>query len=249
MEADGAGSSAGRAPVSQHNEKPAVIELRDMRFRYPGAGEFELSIPSLSIPSSESVAVVGPSGSGKTTLLGLLAGILRPAQGHVQVSGTELSALGERQRRQFRIRQVGQVFQAFELLHYLTVLENVMLTHFIHAGGRSAAQSRKRALELLTDTGLADRADSRPDELSQGEQQRVAVCRALLNRPALLLADEPTGNLDSENKRNVVDLLLQQSQRGGSTLLMVTHDRSLLEPFATVLDIRELCGAQGKPGT
>jgi putative ABC transport system ATP-binding protein len=221
-------------------EGPAVIELRELYFRYPGSGAFELSIPGLSIQAGESVALVGPSGSGKTTLLGLLAGILRPDRGSLRVSGTDLASLGERQRRQFRIRQVGQVFQAFELLHYLTVLENVMLPHFIHDAGRSAAESRERAMELLAETGLANRAGDRPNELSQGEQQRVAVCRALLNRPALLLADEPTGNLDPDNKRNVVELLLQQSKRGGNTLLMVTHDRALLEPFTTVLDIQAL---------
>ena len=227
----------------------AVIEIHDLTFRYPGPGSFGLSIPELSVPAGEAVAVVGPSGSGKTTLLSLVAGILRPVSGQMKVSGIDLATLDERRRRQFRIREVGQVFQAFELLHYLTVLENVMLPHFIHGAGRSREQSRRRALQLLGETGLSDRAAALPGELSQGEQQRVAVCRALLNRPAVLLADEPTGNLDPDNKRNVVEMLLQQSRRRNSTLLMVTHDQGLLEPFSTVLDIRALARAPGGPAT
>ena len=224
-----------------------LIRIRDLAFRYPGNDGFGLNIPELSVPAAEAVAVVGPSGSGKTTLLGLLAGILSPERGELRVSGVDLATLDERRRRQFRIRQVGQVFQAFELLHYLTVLENVMLPHFIYGSGRTTREARERAQQLLDDTGLSDRAGAHPGELSQGEQQRVAVCRALLNRPALLLADEPTGNLDPENKRTVVDLLLEQSRRRNSTLLMVTHDQGLLEPFSTVLDIRELAAGPGAP--
>jgi len=220
-----------------------VIQLSDVVFRYPAAGGFALRIPDLTVGAGDSVAVVGPSGSGKTTLLGLLAGILQSESGRVRVHGTELSTLDDRQRRQFRIRNVGQVFQAFELLHYLTVLENVMLPHYIRTAGESSGQSREKALELLSDMGLSHKANSRPAELSQGEQQRVAVSRAMLNQPALLLADEPTGNLDHDNKQNVVDLLLEQAKRRQSTLLMVTHDQSLLEPFSNVLDIRSVTSA------
>lgn len=215
-----------------------IIELRDVDFRYPVAGSFGLRIKSLAATAGDSIAVVGPSGSGKTTLLGLLAGILKPTSGRIRVHETELSQLDDRQRRQFRIRNIGQVFQAFELLHYLTVVENVMLPHYIRASGVSSATSRDTALELLSDMGLGHKANVRPTELSQGEQQRVAVCRAMLNQPPVLLADEPTGNLDQENKQNVVDLLLEQARLRQSTLLMVTHDQSLLDSFSRVLDIR-----------
>ena len=183
-----------------------MIDLRNLDFQYPTIGGFGMSIPRLSISEGECVAVVGPSGSGKTTLLGLLAGILAPAGGDMVVNGADLSALDNGQRRRFRIQHIGQVFQAFELLNYLTVVENVMLPHYIHASGTDIKGARRRALELLCDVGLSGKAGSRPAELSQGEQQRVAVCRAMLNQPALLLADEPTGNLDQENKQNVVDL-------------------------------------------
>jgi putative ABC transport system ATP-binding protein len=134
---------------------------------------------------------------------------------------------------------VGQVFQAFELLNYLTVIENVMLPWYICSNGRKEV-IRSRAVELLASVGLESKQRSRPGELSQGEQQRVAVCRAMLNNPLLLLADEPTGNLDEENKQNVVDLLVEQVTRNRSTLLMVTHDKSLLDKFDSVLDMRHV---------
>jgi putative ABC transport system ATP-binding protein len=219
-----------------------MIELRDISFRYPATDGFGLNIPGLSVAQGQCVAVVGPSGSGKTTLLGLLAGILRPDRGAVEIDGTNLSALDERKRRMFRIDNIGQVFQTFELLHYLTILENVLLPHHIKASETGAVAIRQRARELLDSVGLGNKGASYPAELSQGEQQRVAVCRAMLNRPALLLADEPTGNLDQANKQNVVDLLLEQAQLNQSTLLMVTHDQSLLASFSTVLDIQTVTG-------
>ena len=226
-----------------------MIELRDIDFRYPAIGGFGMRIPRLSIPAGECVAVVGPSGSGKTTLLGLLAGTLTATQGAVVINDTDISAVDDGQRRLFRIRHISQVFQAFELLHYLTVVENVMLPHYIHASVADIKSVRQRALELLSDVGLATKADSRPGELSQGEQQRVAVCRAMLNQPALLLADEPTGNLDQANKQIVVDLLLDQARRNNSTLLMVTHDQSLLGSFSTVMDIQSVVSVTAAQGT
>lgn len=222
----------------------AMIELRNLVFRYPTAGGFGLSVPELELARGDCAALVGPSGSGKTTLLGLLAGIMAPSSGSLVVDGEDLAALDERRRRRFRIRRVGQVFQAFELLHYLTVLENVLLPEYIGSAGDGRA--RQRAGKLLADVGLDNKTDALPGELSQGEQQRVAVCRAMLNRPALLLADEPTGNLDQANKRMVVDLLLEQARSHQATLVMVTHDESLLGSFPTVLDIREVIRPAGE---
>jgi putative ABC transport system ATP-binding protein len=223
-----------------------MIELNQVEFRYPSAEGFHLHIPSLFVAAGDCIAIVGPSGSGKTTLLRLLSGILRPDKGSVRIADTDLHRLDERGRRSFRIRHVGQVFQTFELLRYLTVAENVMLPHFIDSSAANRQTLRKRAMQLLGDVGLDHKADVRPGELSQGEQQRVAVCRAMLNQPALLLADEPTGNLDQANKQNVVDLLLEQARRNHSTLLMVTHDHSLLASFATVLDIPSVISGQPK---
>jgi putative ABC transport system ATP-binding protein len=233
-----------------------MIEFRDVSFRYQGGASstssaegfssFAMHIHSLVVGRGERIALVGPSGSGKTTLLSLVAGILRPQSGTVRVDGQELSRLGDAATRQFRIERVGQVFQSFELLDYLSIIENVMLPWYISRGSRilgsQKEDSRRRAHELLKEVGLASRASARPGQLSQGEQQRVAVCRAMLNHPPLLLADEPTGNLDQDNKQMVVDLLLQQAQQQDSTLLMVTHDQSLLGRFDTVLDIRTVSG-------
>jgi len=217
-----------------------ALSIEDVAFRYPGVEGFEIDIPRFCVRSGDSVAVVGPSGSGKTTLLGLLAGTLRPRSGRIRIDSTELTALDDGALRRFRIRHIGQVFQAFELLPYLSVVENVMLPHFIYSGREPRRQARERALDVLGEVGLADKAGSYPERLSQGERQRVAVCRAMINRPALLLADEPTGNLDQRNKQIVVDLLLEQAKRHDSTLLMVTHDQALLGSFARVVDIDEI---------
>lgn len=226
---------------------PAVIQLSDVEFAYPVAEGFRIRIDQMSVPAGDCIAIVGPSGSGKTTLLGLLAGILVPAHGKVVIDGEDVTAMEDRRRRKFRIRQIGQVFQSFELLHYLNVVENVMLPHFIDPSARRTKDIRQHAMSLLGEVGLKGKAHSRPAELSQGEQQRVAVCRAMLNQPALLLADEPTGNLDQNNKQRVVEMLLDQARRNESTLLMVTHDQSLLGSFSTVLDIRSMVLA-GKRG-
>ena len=172
-------------------------------------------------------------------MLGLIAGTLRADSGNIHVNNLPITEYTDGELGRYRIRSVGQVFQAFELLSYLTVIENVMLPWYISGEGRRT-DIRHRATELLNSVGLESKCSSRPGELSQGEQQRVAVCRAMLNNPPLLLADEPTVNLDQENKQNVVDLLQDQARRNNSTLLMVTHDESLLGTFDAVLDMRSV---------
>jgi putative ABC transport system ATP-binding protein len=218
----------------------AEINISDLEFRYAGEQAFEMAVSSLQIASGECVAIVGPSGSGKTTLLSLLAGIQVPQRGGIQVGKTTITELGESARRKFRIQNVGQVFQAFELLEYLNVIDNILLSSIINSS--TTGESRKRAGELLASVGLSHKTHSKPARLSHGERQRVAVCRAMLNYPQLLLADEPTGNLDQSNKQNVVDLLIEQAKTDRSTLLMVTHDRSLLGSFERVIDFAELTG-------
>jgi putative ABC transport system ATP-binding protein len=223
----------------------AGVRISGLHFRYPGARGFGMRIDALEVPAGECVAVVGPSGSGKTTLLSLVAGILLPDRGEIEIGDQAINRLGESARRRFRIDRIGQVFQAFELLDYLTVAENVVLPRLIDPAAGPLAEGRQRAAELLASVGLEDKADERPARLSHGERQRVAVCRAMLNRPGLILADEPTGNLDQANKQNVVDLLIRQAQDHGSTLLMVTHDRSLLAAFGRVVDFSELAEVDG----
>lgn len=226
-----------------------MIDIRGLAFNYgtsggDGKSAFGLRIDTFNVPAGASAALVGPSGSGKTTLLSLIAGTLRPSSGSITVNDQIISGFSDRALGAFRIHNIGQVFQTFELLDYLSVIENVMLPWFITGEGR-ANEIRDRATELLGNVGLSSKARSRPDELSQGEQQRVAVCRAILNQPSILLADEPTGNLDQQNKQNVVDLLREQARTNDSTLLMVTHDESLLARFDLVFDIRNIVTSTG----
>jgi putative ABC transport system ATP-binding protein len=220
----------------------AEINISGLVFRYPGDQAFEMNVSDLRIASGECAAIVGPSGSGKTTLLSLVAGIQVPQKGAIQIGKTRVNELGESDRREFRIQKVGQVFQAFELLEYLSVIENVLLGSIIDPSIVEGA--RERAAGLLESVGLSHKALSKPAQLSHGERQRVAVCRAMLNDPKLLLADEPTGNLDQNNKQKVVDLLINQAKQHNSTLIMVTHDNSLLDSFERVIDFEALTGAQ-----
>jgi putative ABC transport system ATP-binding protein len=216
------------------------IRISNLRFNYTSAGGFRMHIPHLDIAAGECVAIVGPSGSGKTTLLNLMAGTFVPSAGAIEVAGQQLENMNEAARRRFRIDQVGQVFQAFELLEYLTVAENILLPRLIDPSAKQSSDSQRRIQSLLVSVGLEDKADKKPAELSHGERQRVAVCRAMLNRPKLLLADEPTGNLDQANKQKVVELLIHQAREHDSMLLMVTHDHSMLSAFERVIDFAEL---------
>jgi putative ABC transport system ATP-binding protein len=215
----------------------AAVELRDLDFRY-GEGGFRLRIPELRVERGARVAVIGPSGSGKTTLLHLVAGIAAPRAGRVVTDGVEVTGLDDAARRAFRIRRIGLVFQEFELLEYLNVLDNILLPYRIHPALRLDPAVRERARALAGSVGIGDKLGRFAERLSQGERQRVAVCRALLAEPPLLLADEPTGNLDPANKDRVLDILLDHARQSGATLLTVTHDRDLLERFDRVIDFR-----------
>ena len=212
------------------------VHLDDIRFAY-AQGDFTLTVPTWEVASGGSVAVVGPSGSGKTTLLHLVAGILEPDAGRVTLGETDLGDLSETQRRAFRIRAIGAVFQEFELLEYLDVRDNILLPYRISPGLRLDREVRERAQELAQEVGLGDKLDRRPGRLSHGERQRVAICRAVITGPSLLLADEPTGNLDPANKEVVLGILLDQARRSGATLITVTHDHAVLDRFDRVLDV------------
>jgi putative ABC transport system ATP-binding protein len=214
--------------VAVMTQTEALVRLRAVHKRY---GEIVgLDGVDLEIAPGESVAVMGPSGSGKTTLLNLVAGLDRPTSGTVTVHGEELSAMGEGALARYRRRRIGMVFQFFHLLDDLPALDNVMLSARLI--GTPYRQARTRALALLEELGIAGRKDAYPQQLSGGERQRVGVARALMNRPALLLADEPTGALDSRSGEQVMDLLLDLNQIG-QTLLMVTHDLRLAERCAS----------------
>ena len=176
-----------------------------------------------SVPKGEFVAIMGASGSGKSTLLGLLAGLDTPSAGDVRLNGTAISYLPEDRLAQVRGQTVGFVFQSYQLVPTLTALENVLLAHELNAEG----DGKPRARQLLASVGLGDRMDHYPVQLSGGEQQRVALARAFVMRPPIVLADEPTGNLDTVNGAHVLELLLGLNRTEGTTLLLVTHDATL----------------------
>jgi putative ABC transport system ATP-binding protein len=216
-----------------------LIALRGLGKRYATpAGEFQaLSGVDLEIGKGEFVAVRGKSGSGKSTLLHLIAGIDRPSEGQALVAGRALEAGSEDALARWRGRTVGVVFQFFQLLPTLTVAENVMLPmDFLDA--RPAAQRRPRALELLARVGIADQADKLPATLSGGQQQRAAIARALANDPPLVVADEPTGNLDSATAREVLQLLHALSE-GGTTVVMATHEQDTAGVVDRAFELRD----------
>jgi putative ABC transport system ATP-binding protein len=179
----------------------------------------------LIIPEGQFAAIMGASGSGKSTLLGLLAGLDAPTEGEVVLDGTPISRLNEDELAEIRGKKLGFVFQSYQLIPMLTALENVLLPFELNGSG----SGRSRATELLESVGLADRLDHYPVQLSGGEQQRVALARAFMLEPPIVLADEPTGNLDSQNGEHVLELLLRRHRESGTTLVMVTHDPQISE--------------------
>jgi len=215
-----------------------MISVAGLEFNFPHS-DFRLTVPLLNIATGERVAIIGPSGSGKTTLLHLLAGILTPATGTIRVQDQSVSLLGDADRRAWRATRVGLVFQSFELLSYLDVFENILLPYRLNAALQLTPAVMSRVEQLAAETGITHRLRYFPHKLSQGEKQRVAICRAMLPEPPLLLADEPTGNLDPLAKQHVVDLLFRQVERTGATLLMVTHDTDIAGRFPRVIDSRE----------
>ena len=215
-----------------------MIEVQQLKFRYPRS-EFELVVDQLSVEAGEKVAVVGPSGSGKTTLLNLIAGIAVPKKGALSVNGQTLSKMSDRDRRNFRIANIGMVFQQFELIEYLKTVDNIILPYLINNSLNNRTALRQRATDLAQQVGLGEKLKRHPDRLSQGEQQRVAICRALVTEPRLILADEPTGNLDPKNKITILNILFDECNKNNQTLVVVTHDMNILDGFDRVIDFEQ----------
>ncbi len=216
-----------------------IVRIRKLQKSYVEGGRHHWILRDLDwcVERGEFVVLLGRSGSGKSTLLNLISGVDLPDRGSVEVAGTEIGRLDESGRTRFRRRHIGLVFQQFNLISTLTVLENVLLP--LELNGLLNGATRRRALDLLARLGLAGREHTFPDRLSGGEQQRVAIARALIHEPALILADEPTGNLDLETGREVLALLDSLVREHGQTLIMATHSREVIGLADRILTIRQ----------
>ena len=215
-----------------------MIEVRDVRKSF-GSGERRVEAlrgVTCRIPKGRCAFIVGPSGSGKSTLLYLLGTLDRPTSGTIRIEEQDLTAMSEAEQNSYRRDKIGFIFQSFNLISNLTALENVLVP-FLPRG--VTAGQRQRAVDLLTEVGLGDRVDHRPYQLSGGEQQRVAIARALIKRPVLILADEPTGELDSKAGDEVYTILRHLQESSGTTLVVVTHDRRFITPDDLVLEIAD----------
>lgn len=220
-----------------------MIEIENLR-KEVRSGDRTLSILNgitLRVRRGQALAITGPSGSGKSTLLGLIAGLDAATSGSIRVDGVEITGLDEDRLAALRGRSIGFVFQSYHLIPTLTALENVALPMELNGAARRGENAAQRGRQLLAAVGLAERAHHYPAQLSGGEQQRVAIARAFANRPAVLLADEPTGNLDSRTGEQVIELLLELNRQHGTTLVVVTHDPALAGRADRIVELRDGC--------
>ena len=230
---------ASVTPVTAAETARPQVRLRGLTRSYTEAGVSRLILAAidLDVSAGEFAVLLGKSGSGKSTLLNLIGGLDRPSGGDVWIGDTQVTRLSERDLTLFRREQIGYIFQFFNLIPTLNVLENVTLPYELR--GRSRRDGEKQAKALLARVGLADRTQAYPDRLSGGEQQRVAIARSLVHSPALILADEPTGNLDEDTGDTVLKLLLELTREAGKTLIMATHNPEVVAYANSVYHIRE----------
>ena len=218
-----------------------MLALKDVRFRWPGRASFALSVPDFSVGSGETVLLLGESGSGKSTLLSLICGTVLADVGTIKVAGTDLADLSGGQRDRFRAEQTGMIFQQFNLLPFGSVADNIMLPlQFAPTRRGRVGNARDEARDLCTALGLPDVLNAKASALSVGQQQRVAVARALIGRPPIIIADEPTSALDATSQSAFLDLLFEQVQAHGTTLLMVSHDPRLGARFDRVIAMEDI---------
>ena len=217
-----------------------IVNIESLKFSYNN--KFCLNIPELTINSEERNVFIGPSGSGKTTLLRLLSGILVPQDGQIIIGNVSLSELSDAKRRAFRILHIGYVFQDFRLVKHLNVKENIILPYRINKILSINENVENRLISLVESMGITDKLNRMIHEISQGEQQRVAICRALLPSPEIILADEPTGNLDPKNKERTIDLLLNYASEKKTMLIAVSHDVTLFDRFDRIINFETFCG-------
>ncbi|MCH4822294.1 ABC transporter ATP-binding protein [Gramella lutea] len=215
-----------------------VIRMDQVGFAY-SRDSFKLNIPKLSVGKSEKLGITGPSGCGKTTLLNLISGIIKQDSGSIRMGDIELNKLSSQDMKDLRLVKMGLIFQQFELLEYLNVVDNILLPFRINPILSLEAETRERARTLATSMGLGDKLKRFPANLSQGERQRVSVARALITQPELLICDEPTANLDPVNRDHILDIIASYCGENKTALVMVTHDQEILNRFDRVQDILE----------
>lgn len=226
------------SPRQMENEKQ-ILQIEDLKFWYTGKG-FQLEISNLKINKGSKVAILGKSGSGKTTLAHLISGILKPQSGLIRFMGQDISNLSDGERRAYRIKNIGFIFQEFELIEYLSVLDNLILPYKLNKSLSLNEETISRAKAIAGRIEIENKLHKYPNQLSGGERQRLATARALITSPALVIADEPTGNLDTQTANKVLNEIINQSSKSNSTLLMITHDPRLLESFDQVIDLNKL---------
>lgn len=215
-----------------------MIALENILFQYPDS-DFKLEIDQLAFNAGSRTAVIGTSGFGKTTMLNLIAGIILPQRGDVLIEKDKINAFSDKSRRDFRIENIGFIFQDFRLISYLNVMDNILLPFRINSTLQIKKETVRAVSELAEELGIGNKLKKYPSKLSHGEKQRVAICRALLNQPSIILADEPTGNLDPENKKKIMDILFATVEKYNATLITVTHDHDMLKGFEKIIDFKD----------
>ncbi len=225
------------------NSNSPLIEIQELKFAYAGQQKPTLDIPDFSVKKGEELFLYGPSGTGKTTLLECLAGVLKPSSGSLKILGQDLSLMSDSERDAFRAEHMGYVFQSFNLIPYLSVRENIELPLHLSATRKARLGSVDTEMvirALCGNLGIGDLLDNQVTELSVGQQQRVAVARALLGKPDLLLADEPTSALDTDHREKFLKLLFELSELYGTTVVFVSHDRTIEHLFSRTLSLQTI---------
>lgn len=215
-----------------------ILQIRDLHFQYP-ASDFKIEIDDIKITQGSKIAISGKSGSGKTTLIHLISGILRPQSGEILFYDKLITDMNDKEIRKHRISNIGFIFQEFELLEYLNVMDNLILPYKINKSLVLDAEIKDKAKEIANRIGIGNKLDQHPKQLSGGERQRLAIARALITSPPLIIADEPTGNLDEKTSNIVMDEITDQVSYTNSTLIMISHNNELISSFDEIIDIQE----------
>ncbi len=215
-----------------------ILQIRDLHFQYP-ASDFKIEISDIKITQGSKIAISGKSGSGKTTLIHLISGILKPQSGEILFYDKSITDMNDKEIRKHRISNIGFIFQEFELLEYLNVMDNLILPYKINKSLVLDAEIKDKAKEIANRIGIGNKIDQHPKQLSGGERQRLAIARALITSPPLIIADEPTGNLDEKTSNIVMDEITDQVSYTNSTLIMISHNNELISSFDETIDIQE----------